>query len=252
MKKKNIFLKSVLSMVISLSIFLGSIPISFAQESQMNNEPKGHVIVSVEKFTLGLGYIKDPVKVPFYEGDNNADILTRLLGYGNYKNMGDIESSFYLSKVKDNDTRTPNVPQYILDKCGEIGEREEANWLGEFDYTFMSGWMYVVNNSFPNVGASGCIPKDGDVIRWQFTTYGYGADIGGDGFGAGEPFVKIANKDSLTREVAEINSAPNKAELLDKKEVKDAYDNAYKVLEVVDIAQSKVDVALKELKEALK
>lgn len=33
-----------------------------------NTEPKGYVTVSVEKFTLGQGYIKEPVRVPFMKG----------------------------------------------------------------------------------------------------------------------------------------------------------------------------------------
>ncbi|RDY22465.1 DUF4430 domain-containing protein [Romboutsia maritimum] len=250
MKKQNKIMKTMVSVVVSSSMVLGSMPMAFAQKLQQE-QPKGHVTMSVEKFTLGLGYVKEPIEVPFYEGDNVAYLVTKIIGEGNYKNTGNVDSSFYLSRIKDNDTREPNVPQYILDKCGDITKRSTENWLGEFDYTPMSGWMYCINSEFPNVGASGYTPKDGDVIRWQFTTYGYGADIGGDGFGSSEPFISVANKDKLTALVGKVNSQENKAELLANSDVKVAYDEAYKVLEDVAVSQGNLNNALEDLELAL-
>ena len=57
------------------------------------------------------------------------------------------------------------------------------NWvgfLGEFALTNGSGWMYSVNNVYPNVGFADTYLSDGDVVRVRFTL-GYGADIGGFG-----------------------------------------------------------------------
>ena len=48
--------------------------------------------------------------------------------------------------------------------------------LGEFVITNGSGWMYSVNNVFPNVGFADTYLSDGDIVRVQFTL-GYGADI---------------------------------------------------------------------------
>ena len=85
----------------------------------------------------------------------------------------------------------------------------EKNWkghLGEFVITNGSGWMYSVNNVFPNVGFADTYLSDGDIVRVQFTL-GYGADIGGFGaMGTSIPNVEnqpksgyfsVANKDSL-------------------------------------------------------
>ena len=63
--------------------------------------------------------------------------------------------------IRDEDEGEVNVPQYILDQCGSVSERSSSEWLGEFDYTSMSGWMYCVNNAFPNYGASDCKLEDG-------------------------------------------------------------------------------------------
>lgn len=259
--KNNKFLKKLASLLIIITVLCGFVINPVAQIgnfSRSNETPKGYVTLSIEKFTLGLGYVNEPIKVPFYNGENVAKIVTDILGEGNYKNTGSIDSGFYLSYLKDDDTREPNVPQYILDECGDIDSRSEENWLGEFDYTFMSGWMYCVNNSFPNYGMADYEPEDGDVIRLQFTVYGYGMDIGGgysedsSGGSFGGSYVKIANKDALTKAVAEINSDDNKEEILSKASVKSAYNEAYRVLEIVDSSQEDVDAALKNLQDALK
>ncbi len=222
-----------------------------------SSAPTGHVTVSMEKFTLGLGYVIEPVKVPIYEGTRVSDIITDLLGKGNYTNTGKIDSNFYLSSVKDNDTREAKVPQYILDQCGSVDSRGEAGWLGEFDYTSMAGWMYSVNNKFPNFGCSEYYPKDGDVIRWQFTVYGYGMDIGGGFSGDASEgsfegtYVPIANKCDLTKKLAEINSSPDKAAILAKEGVQAAYNNAYKAIQIADVSQTTINGELNTLNSAI-
>ena len=42
-------------------------------------------------------------------------------------------------------------------------------YLYEFDYGSLSGWMYRVNGEFPDVGCQGYRLKDGDCIEWLFT-----------------------------------------------------------------------------------
>lgn len=210
---------------------------------------KGYVTVSVEKFTLGQGYIVEPVRVPFQEGDNVAAVISELLGENRYKHGGSIESSFYLSSIYDPGAGAVNIPAYILKAIGEvgqIGDRKDVDWLGESDYTTQSGWMYAVNDSFPNVGASDKFVENGDVVRWQYTVYGYGGDLGG--YGA---LIDPANKDALTEKVAEINSSVNKTEILADDAVRLAYDNAYTTLTDMISSQYVVDTALGELVEAL-
>lgn len=50
--------------------------------------------------------------------------------------------------------------------------------LYEFDCGELSGWMYKVNNWFPNYGCSRYALKDGDVIEWVYTC-DLGVDVGG-------------------------------------------------------------------------
>lgn len=246
MKKHNKFTKMLLTMVLILSIVIGNIPMAFAANE---NNPKGYITMSVEKFTLGLGYIKEPVRVPFYEGENLAEVLVRFLGEGNYKNTGTPESAFYLSKIKDTDDREVNIHPSISEACGYIGKKGDKEWLGEFDYSGMSGWMYCVDSKFAGVGASDWTLEDGQTVRWQFTL-ALGQDLGDDRYGM-PPLVTIANKDLLTSKIADINSAANKSDLLGNVKIKEAYDNSYKVLEKIDAEQTQVDDALLKLNEAL-
>lgn len=57
--------------------------------------------------------------------------------------------------------------------------------LYEFDLGDLSGWMYKVNNWFPNYGASRYIVKQGDNIEWLYTC-DLGRDLGGTSAIGGE------------------------------------------------------------------
>ena len=50
--------------------------------------------------------------------------------------------------------------------------------LYEFDCGELSGWMYKVNNWFPNYGCSRYTLKDGDRVEWVYTC-DLGNDVGG-------------------------------------------------------------------------
>ena len=47
-------------------------------------------------------------------------------------------------------------------------------------------------------------PKDGDVLRFQFSVYGYGTDVTGQDW-SGETVIEFSNKDRLTNLMAEVN-----------------------------------------------
>ena len=57
---------------------------------------------------------------------------------------------------------------------------EGINHLYEFDCGNESGWMYKVNDQFPNYGSSSYELQDGDQIVWQYTCKGFGADVGAE------------------------------------------------------------------------
>lgn len=55
---------------------------------------------------------------------------------------------------------------------------EGINNLYEFNCGNLSGWMYKVNDWFPNYGCSRYQLKDGDVVEWVYTC-DLGRDVGG-------------------------------------------------------------------------
>lgn len=249
MKRVNKITAWLIAAALMISMLTAGIGPVYAEEA---SPPAGQVTVSVEKFSLGQGYVREPVSVPLYEGENGASVLVRVLGNGQYDYTGSIDSAFYLAFVKDNDASAVNVPQPVLDAMSgdgiEMGGKADADWLGQFDYTFMSGWMYAVNGEFPGYGLSDYVPQDGDVMRMQFTLYGYGADLGGGWDGN---LVEPAAKERLTELVGSVNSASGKAEMLADPAVGAAYAEAYAALENMMSAQTEVDEAYDGLAAAL-
>ena len=68
------------------------------------------------------------------------------------------------------------------------GNTQPNNGLGEYSYNSMAGWMISVNGDNDNGNLTPAdIVKDGDVIRYQFSVYGWGADVGLSNYAGMEP-----------------------------------------------------------------
>lgn len=109
------------------------------------------------EFVPGDGEILAPVLVWFEEGETVFDVLKRVCEAANIQ----IEYSW-----------TPLYGSYYI---------EGINHLYEFDCGQQSGWMYKVNEWFPNYGCSSYYLEDGDVIVWCYTCQGLGEDVGRTG-----------------------------------------------------------------------
>ena len=250
-------------------------------------EKIGEAVWSVEAFTIGCGYIVYPVSVPIYEGETSAEQLVRLINESGYICYygGTLKQSFYLAYIADGDSSLQKYNSYIrstdaaspkkLDLSPEIPsllvpsledtmtffdpDDYAKNWcgyLGEFAITNGSGWMYSVNNVFPNVGFADYYLSDGDVVRVQFTL-GYGADIGGFGAVGDIPgvdtqptggYYEVADKDDLTAEICRARESG----LLSRPNVKAAYQNAVSVMEKLNATQNEASSAIRALTAALK
>lgn len=249
-------------------------------------EAIGTAVWSVEAFTLGCGYIVYPMYVPIYEGETAAAQLVRMLsecGFVSYCG-GSLDSSFYLAYIADGTKSAsryngysrfgnpsapraldiePSIPSMLVPHLEStmtyFDPNDYANWrghLGEFVISNGSGWMYSVNNIFPNVGFADCYLSDGDVVRVQFTL-GYGADIGGFGaMGTEIPDVDVqpsggyfgvADKDGLTRAICDARASG----LLDRTNVALAYAQALAAMEQLDASQSTVGSVSNALRYAV-
>lgn len=256
-------------------------------EKARQGEKIGTAVWSVEMFTIGCGYLVYPQKVNIYEGETSAQQLLRLLNENGYVGYygGSVSSSFYLAYVADGTASaarynnyqrsssasspkalgiSPTIPSVLVPHLKSTmtfydpGDYEK-NWkghLGEFVITNGSGWMYSVNNVFPNVGFADIYLSDGDIVRVQFTL-GYGADIGGFGaMGTSIPNVEnqpksgyfsVANKDLLTKAIERTIYSG----LITRSNVKNAYAAALSVAETLDASQSAVDNAVSAINSAL-
>lgn len=178
----------LLALLLTVSAVCG-----MAAPAYADTEPTGYVVMSVEKLTLGQGFIAEPQKVAFYKGETLAQVLDRLLTAENreYLHTGALTSGFYLSDIQDADRGIVTIPSYIyamLPAEKTISPRDSSPaYLGEYDYYHQSGWMYSLNNAFPDVGAGNVAAQDGMVVRWQFTLVGYGGDLGNSNPSAQSP-----------------------------------------------------------------
>lgn len=100
------------------------------------------------------GIIFKEKKVAFYEGESVFDLLLREM-----KN----------NKIHMEFSNTPIYNSAYIEGI--------AN-LYEFDCGELSGWMYKVNDWFPNYGCSRYKLKNGDRVEWVYTC-DLGADVGG-------------------------------------------------------------------------
>ena len=95
------------------------------------------------------GVILSPTKFTISEGETAYDILLEASKkYGIQIDNRGGENSAYIAGIQ---------------------------YLYEYDYGSLSGWMYRVNGEFPEVGCRSCKLNDGDSIEWLYTR-----DIGKD------------------------------------------------------------------------
>ena len=226
------------------------------------------VTVSIEAFSVGLGYLVAPVD--FELNDQNLSDMAEHYGYESaeafkeklsmahildyvlytygleMEYQGALESTwngFYMSSISGIPDTTISVPEELAEALEMNGYYideyvSDEGTLCEFDITWGSGWMYTVNGAFPNIPFCDYVPQDGDVMRVQFTL-AYGSDIGDWGF-MGEPFFELVDRDTITKLIA-------KAISLDVIDVQDAIA----VVSTFGVTQDELDAACAELEAAI-
>ena len=215
-----------------------------------------------ENLSSCQGYLIEPTQVVLHEGDTCANLVKDILKKNNYEIEASTTSNgWYLSGIKNADNGTTKIPDVIKNMDTQVNGEDiiyppddtaknvAYPDLSEFSYHRNAGWMYSVNGEFPNVGMAAWIPKDGDVIRVQFTVYGLGADLGSQYKDGGVRALNIANKEKLTKKVAQFNE--QKGKWLNIYSASDRYNYAMEVLEKLDSKQWKVDDALEQLEQIM-
>ena len=151
--------------------------------NESQEEPAGSITVSIEAGTVGLGTILPATSIDFYQGEQLSSVVLRLLQNSGFdwRNDGSSTGGVYLKAIgRGGITSGASIPDDLMAHLTEVNcqlSGHDANWLGEFDFTMNSGWMYFVNGEYMNIGMSGYFPADGDEVRLRFTLYS-GADLG--------------------------------------------------------------------------
>ena len=195
--------KKIMSMILALVLMLGLLPATaFAADStnlmslEELREVKG--AFAVEAYNLGQGFLVEPSLYDKVSGKSVSEITGDILTSKNIEFRGDFSNEgivTYFSGLKFDDSLEAQYPEYLqpLVDSGDISETNDDpdGFLSEFDYSMYSGWVFTINSWFASFGADQSFPGEditdyntgelvtlGDIIRWHFTVYGYGADCG--------------------------------------------------------------------------
>lgn len=252
------------------------------------------IIVSLDAQTLGLGYYIDPTIVTVDKYTQASYVITDLIKqtikekykmdlegatvyhvseptvdppYA-YMMTGTEANSFYLAQLYWPDQTKAQVAKYIQNRANWTTDGyKDGKYLGEFDYCDKSGWMYSIadretgNPSFPGVGAADWRLSDGEVMRWQFTVWGYGADLAADNSEWGQPSIAYkddgtaaGDKTALTVMVAELRQVYGDKLLRNNRTYfeihRDVLCNPLATQEELDAAVAKRSQIEEELKDA--
>lgn len=198
-------MKKLLSLILALVMVLSLVPTTvFAtggEESTLLTLEDLRAVkgaFTVEAYNLGQGFLVEPSLYDKASGKSVSEITGNILISKNIEFSGDVSNEgivTYFSGLAFDDSLEAQYPEYLqsLVDSGEISETNEDpdGILSEFDYSMYSGWVYTINSWFASWGADQAFPGQeitdyntgelvvlGDVIRWHFTVYGYGADCG--------------------------------------------------------------------------
>ena len=247
-------MRKLLSLFLALALVISTVATFSAEEEKAFD---GYIYMTVERNTLGQGFVQEPIKVGYYEGDSLADITERMLG-DRSTFTGDI-SNYYLEGIKDGgepeNWTSDEIPSDIKNALGKnVNGRTKDDVLQAFDYTSYSGWMFTVDNKGIDVGAGGVSYADkadtthytdGSVVRLQYTLYGYGEDVGISwGMMSFDTTNKFVDRSDLISYVADINDENAQSEY------GTAYTDAVKLLNTWNVTEEQIDNAIKALDDA--
>ncbi len=143
-------------------------------DTSASQKKVGECDVTLDLRTIGLGY-KFKIAVTIYEGDNLAHVISRALEAKGYSSVTTTSQDLgmYFKEIRKNGItsgyKIPNKLQTKLDDAGISSMGHELNGLGEFDFYYNSGFVYLYNGEYMGTGTSNIEAKAGDEIIFAFT-----------------------------------------------------------------------------------
>ena len=245
--------KKAVSLVLALALVLGMIVIpesAGAKDYQDLSElKKTFLAIDVEAYNLGLPHIIEPSLVAVKEGTvvkDQLDTLSENKGFGTIAK--DTGWGAYLAGVEGEDISVPSIPGYlktVLEKEKvTLTEPDHDGFLSEMEYTTQSGWMFTVNHVPASASYSGQPSEPGTTVRFVYSLYGWGADLGVSTEWAPAYYTE-ADKTALIFDLAAMNSYYGNS-VLDN-----VYEDALKVANNPYATQKNVDAQVKTLEDAI-
>ncbi len=208
------------------------------------------VYFSVEKFTIGQGYIVEPVEVEIKDNEPVSTVTERVLKQARYNYSIGSSMGWYLAGIDNADSGKGSIPKCIQDMAEDApktedllpAEEKNASYPGlyESSYSSTAGWMFFPNNQDMPVGAANYFLKDGDVVRLRFTLYGLGADLGNGRAGS----LSLPNLDSITKRMAVYNA---NRKICDAKGYAPVYESVKSIVTNMDSTLKEVEQAYAKL-----
>ena len=266
--------KKLMTAVLSFAMVFSVGMVSPVRAETTTEAVTGTAIITVEKFTIGQGYLVEPTTVELKSGDTVATVFEKVMDLKGYTYDAESAWGFFLNSIDNADTGVIDIPAeisalpsftssyeydgqtYTTEYAAPSNEKNDGNTLyekkglGSYSYNGMAGWMFTVNNVFAATGADGVEVHDGDVIRFQFSVYGWGADLGKEDTYTTIPAIKLADKTALTKEIGEMNANYN--EWMTYTNVSAAYGKAKQTLLKYNPTQEEIDSVLDALQKAEK
>ena len=240
---------TILSMVLLLGLFLVPGMKTNAAEAQK----AGTVYASIEKFTVGQGYLVEPTAVEFKAGDTYADILENLLKTHGYTYNITRTYGYYLDRIDNADSGKVNIPKCIQGMSTAAGLLTETNpcknnGLGTGSYSSYGGWMYFINGKSTSNTMDKEKAKDGDVVRYQFSLIS-GGDLGDESVTSwGGEYIVLPKREEITKKLAIMSQNPDYKQ---NPEWVNAYNQAIAAVSNLDISETELKNAESKLPTAV-
>ncbi len=251
-------MKKIISLIcaFALAVSLMAMPVNTQASSAK------YAYFTVERLTIGQGLLVQPIKVEIKDEETVSAAFERAMKEQKIEISVNKDYGWYLSGIKNADTGKLNIPKKITNMKDYVssytydGKEYTTTYkaptnsaknsfspdLMAASYNDMAGWMFMINNEGASAGADSLEIKDGDVVRVQFSVFGWGNDIG---IGFTDDNLKLAKKDALIKKVADVKDLAIFKKL---SAAKKAYKAAVKVLANYDATEANIKSSVKVLK----
>ena len=218
------------------------------------------ICISVDKFVLNKGFMITPelikirkyspasqVLVDFFEQKYENTIKRPIFYNGTVENNFEL-ISLHEEPIVSTEMDEVQLPNYLTPYITyPILEKTISSPLSAGDYTDESCYLYSINNKFPNVKASAIPLVEDDVLRWHFSIYGKGADLGANTYYSSPAICSGADKSEAFWALADIHKKYDIELLLTDEQNLNYYTSAIKALVIPNVSQNAVDKALDKL-----